>query len=144
MFVDALGLLSDAQALTTDTVSTNTIDLGNVTPKNDIGDGEPMCLAIAVDVAATGGGVYEFHLCQSANANLTSDDELVTRVIAEADLSAGSVHYLPIPPGAITKRYIGLKFDNVSGTTGVTVTAFLQPMSMIQRSKVYADGITIS
>jgi hypothetical protein len=39
MFIDALTLIWDATALTTDTASTSSIDLGNVTPKREIGTG---------------------------------------------------------------------------------------------------------
>jgi hypothetical protein len=42
MFIDSFLLLSDSQAVTADAASTNTIDLGNVSPKRDIGNGEPM------------------------------------------------------------------------------------------------------
>ena len=64
MILDKQNQLSDSQAFTVDAVSTNTIDCGNPTPKNDIGAGEPMCIAVNVKVAATGGGAYEFQAIQ--------------------------------------------------------------------------------
>jgi hypothetical protein len=145
MYIDALGLLSDAQAVTADAVSTNTYDSGAA--GNDISAGAGLVIAIQVDVAAdstTGDETYKFDVIQSAAANLGSADVLASRVIAAADLTAGSIHYLPIPQGSKTKRYLGLNYD-VGGTTPtITCTAFIQPANMLQQSKVYADGITIS
>lgn len=147
MFVDSLLLLSDAQAFTSDAATTNTIDLGNVTPKNNLGDGEPMCMVIQVDVAAdytTANETYEFQFIQSVNADLSSPDILVQRTIVAADLTAGSIHYLPIPPGAVTKRYVGGYYNGGGTTPTITATIFLQPQSMIERRKDYAKGYTVS
>ena len=144
MILDKQNQLSDSQAFTIDAVSTNTIDCGNPTPKNDIGSGEPMCIAVNVEVAATGGGSYEFQAIQSANANLSSEDVLASVFPAEATLAAGYTFMIPIPAGSVSKRYIGMKFNNVSGTTGVTVSAHLIPVSHFQNSKPYAKNYTIT
>jgi len=148
MIHDSLLLLSDAQAVSSTGYSTNTIDLGNVTPKREIATGEPMEVVITVDTAAdtaSGNETYQFNFVQSANANLTSDDDLVTRIIAGSALTAGSVHRLPVPAGSVTKRYIGLEYVLGGTTPSVTVTAFLQPAAMGESPKTYyADGITIS
>lgn len=145
MIIDSQALLSDAQAVTADAVSTNTFDSGAA--GNDISVGEPLVAVIQVDVAAdftTTDETYEFQVIQSAAANLSSPDVLCLRAILAADLTAGSIHHIPIPQGSKTKRYLGLNY-NVGGTSpSVTVTAFFQPASMLQKDKVYADGITIS
>lgn len=150
MILDAQTLLSDAQAVTADAASTNTIDLGNVTPKNDIGNGEPLVAVFTVDVAAdatTGDETYEFQVIQSANADLSSPDILVktdTSYITRATLIAGYQLVLPIPPGLVTKRYLGAYY-NVGGTTPtITVTASVVPQSFVPKIKSYADGFTIS
>lgn len=147
MYLDKELLLCDAQAFDPDAASTNTIDLGNVTPKIDIGIGEPMVLCIQVDVAAdhtTGNETFEFQFIQSANADLSSPDNLISRTIDYTLLTAGSVHYIPIPPGAITKRYIGMFFNGGGTTPTITVTAWLALQSMIDKRAVYAKGYTIS
>jgi hypothetical protein len=147
MITDSLMMLSDAQAFTADAVTTNTIDLGNVTPKRGIGTGEPMAIVITVDVAAdhtTGDETYEFQFIQSANADLSSPDILCLRTILYSDLTAGSIHVIPVPPGSITKRYIGVNYNGGGTTPTITATIFLQPMSMIQQNKDYAKGYTIS
>lgn len=144
MILDKQNQLSDSQALTIDAVSTNTIDCGNPTPKNDIGSGEPMCIAVNVEVAATGGGAYEFRAIQSANADLSSADILAAVFPAEATLAAGYTFAIPIPQGSVTKRYVGMAFNNVSGTTGVTVSAHLIQIRHFQNFKPYAKGYTIT
>jgi hypothetical protein len=149
MFVDAFQLLSDAQAVTADAVSTNTIDNGAVTPARDIGTGEPLEVVIQVDVAAdftTMDETYAFEVIQSAAANLGSPTVLARRAIAASLLTAGSIHRIPVPPGSITQRYLGVNYD-VGGTTpSITVTAFLQPQSMASVAKPisYAKGYTVS
>jgi hypothetical protein len=147
MILDAQNMLSDSQAVTADAVSANTIDLANPTEKNEIGAGEPLTAVIAVEVAAdftTGDETYEFQLIQSANADLSSPDVLASRAIVAGSLTAGSIHYLPVPPGSVTKRYLGLNY-NVGGTSpSITVSAFIQPQSMIENRKAYARGYNVS
>lgn len=147
MYLDKELLLCDAQAFDPDAASSNTIDLGNVTPKIDLGTGEPMVLCIQVDVAAdhtTGNETFNFQLIQSANADLSSPDNLISRTIDYSLLTAGSKHYIPIPPGAITKRYIGLYFDGGGTTPTITLTAWISAQSMIDKQPTYAKGYTIS
>jgi hypothetical protein len=126
MIIDALLLLSDAQALTATAYSTNTIDLGAVTPKREVGIGEPLALAITVDVAAdvaNADETYAFAFVQSANANLSSDDDLAYLAIARATLVAGYKFALAIPAGLITKQYIGAQYTLGGTTPSITVTA---------------------
>lgn len=147
MFIDALLRLSDAQAVTADAASTNTIDLGNVTPKRKIGSGEPMGVLFAVDVAAdftTEDEAYELQVIQSANADLSSPTIIATLTLTAAQLVAGAMFVLPIPPGFPTARYLGAYY-NVGGTTPtVTITADLMPLSMAHASiEQYAKNYSI-
>ena len=139
--------VSDAQAVTADAVSTNTIDLANPTVKNDISVGTGMSFVVAVDVGAdftTTDETYSFQLIQSANANLSSPDVLAVVTRTAAQLVAGTQITIPLPIGSITKRYLGLNYD-VGGTTPtITVTASLQPNDMIQQTRQYANAYTIS
>lgn len=145
MILDAQTLLSDAQAVTADAVSTNTYDCAEA--GDDFSRGEPMGVFVSVGVAAdatTGDETYAFEFIQSANANLSSADVLCARTIAAADLSAGSVHVVPIPPGSVTKRYVGLNY-NVGGTTPtITCDSWIAPLSSMQNWKAHNDNITIS
>lgn len=149
MFLDALLLLSDAQALSATGFSTNTVDLGNVTPKRDIGVGEPMCVVFTVDVAAdvaNGDETYTFQFVQSANANLSSPDVLAQVAIARATLVAGYGFILPIPEGLITKQYIGVQYTLGGTTPSITVTAAIQPQALasLPKPQTHAKAYTIS
>ena len=143
--MDAQTLLWDSAALTASAVSTNTYDTGAA--GNDISIGEPLALELTVDVAAdhtTGNETYEFRVIQSANADLSSADVLCSRVISYADLTAGKRQVIPIPPGSITKRYLGADCVLAGTTPTITVTASIKPMSMIENQKHYPKGYTIS
>jgi len=147
MFVDALMLLADAQAFTATAYSTNTIDLGAAT--REIGVGEALELVVTVDVAGdrtTGDETYEVQIVQSANANLSSHDVLVSRAIPVADLAAGKVIRVPLPAGSVTKRYIGARLVLAGTTPTITVTAFIQPAAMASLAvpQSYAKGYTVS
>lgn len=145
MYIDNQTLLWDAVALSANASSTNTYD--SLAAGNEIGTGEPLVAVIQVDVAAdftTGNETYQFDFIQSAAANLSSPDVLVSRVIAAASLTAGSIHYIPLPPGAKTARYLGLSYTGGGTTPTITVTAWITAQNMIQSYKSYPDGFTIS
>lgn len=148
MIIDDLQTLAAAQALTGSTVSTFSLDEGNVTPKIDLGSGEPMGIVVTVDVAAdftTGNETYQFNLVQDTAADLvTAADILLSRVIAASLLTVGSVHIIPIPPGAVTKRYLGLGYTLGGTTPTITVSARVLPLSMVDSLKQYAKGYTIT
>lgn len=144
MILDKQTLLWDAAALSADAVSTNTYDTGAA--GNDISRGEPLVAVITVDVAAdhtTGNETYQFNILQDAAADLGTADILLERVVSYADLTAGSKVVMPIPMGALTKRYIGLGFDGGGTTPTVTVTAWICPASMVDSYKSYADNVRI-
>lgn len=144
MYIDSQLLFSDAQAVSADAGSTNVIDLGAAA---NVFAGEPMAVVIVVDVAADGtttDETYEFQIETDDNAAFSSATDVLLHSIGYASLTAGSKHILPIPAGATLERYIRLYY-NVGGTSpSVTVTAFLQPLSMVDNYKAYADNITIS
>ena len=144
MFVDALGEICSSQAFSTDAVSENTIDLANVTPNRQIGTGEPMAVVINVESAGTGAGAYRFNLLDDSDEALGSPRIIASIFPTEAELALGAILVLPVPVGFPTQRYLGIGFDNVSGSTAVTVSAYLMPLSMVQAYKSYADGFNIS
>lgn len=144
MFIDAQLLFSDAQAVSADAASTNYVDLGVA---RNLMEGEPMAFVIQVDVAADGtttDETYEFQVETDDNSSFSSATDLVAHSIGYASLTAGSIHVLPVPVSSAFERYVRLYY-NVGGTSpSVTVTAFLQPLSMVQKYKHYADNIVIS
>jgi hypothetical protein len=149
MILDALLQVSDAQAVTdTDAYSTNTIDLGNVTPKRQIGDGEDMCFMVTVDVAAASGAgtvedQFDFLAVQSVNADLSSHTVMQQRRVPVAELVAGAIVVVDIPPGRPTARYIGMRYEVAAGDT-ITVSAWLLPKSFVTKLKDYAKGYVIT
>ena len=144
MIIDAQCLLSDAQAVTADAVSTNTYDSGAA--GNDITEGEPLGIGITVDVAAdftTGDETYTFEAIQDDDAALGSPLILASRAILASALTLGSRHVLPIPLGSKTLRYLGLNY-NVAGTSPtITCTAFIAPLSFLGGWKAHAKGATV-
>lgn len=143
MFIDALGLVADAQAFTgAATLSVGSIDLGNVTPKREIGSGEPIGFAFSIDVAAGAGSTVLLEVVQATTADLgTSLDVIATLSLAAADVTAGKLFFLAIPPGFPTKRFIGIRETSSSGTTTVTLTSWLTAQSLFAvLAKSYAKG----
>lgn len=147
MYIDALGLVSDAQAITADAYSTNTIDLGNVTPKREIGTGEPIGFGLSIDVAADFTSMdetYTFLVVQSANADLSSHDVLASYTFTAAQLAAGALFFLEVPIGFPTKRYLGLRYDVGGMTPTVTCTAWLTSRSLFSvLAKPYARNYAV-
>ncbi len=135
--------LGNAQALSADSAFTFILDMESVTPARQVGTGEPLCLVLQIGVAAdhtSGDETYKFIIQQSDNDDLSSPDDIISRTLAYSVLTAGSLHYIPLPPGTPTKRYLGGYFDGGGTTPTVTATAFLQPLSMIESRQVYPVG----
>lgn len=157
MIIDNQLVFSDAQAITADAVGTNVIDLS---ADRSIGNGEPMAVVFCVDVAAdqtTGDEDYTFEVEYASNAAQTTGRQLIGRRVFESGtptapaqdadlLVAGFKFVIPIPPTALSEseRYLGIRYDVTGTTPTITITSFLQPMSMIQNDVVFADGFTIS
>lgn len=146
MKLDAAENLSTDQAVTdTDAYTEVVLDLGNVTPKRDIGKGEPMCLAFVVGTAAAGStDTTDIMAIQSVNSNGSSHKILASRRIANSRLTAGSIHIVPIPPGSIFERYFGGRTELGTGDTVTWKAVYLAPMKDVHQADVYqASGFTV-
>lgn len=148
MYVDVLGRVCNAQAFTAVAVSTDSIDLGNVTPKREIAVGEPMGFGISVGVAASATTVL-VEIIQATDAALTAGIVvLAQRTFLSADMPAGALIFMPIPQNptlAGPLRFLGLRVTPAGGAATVTLTAWLTAhsvFSVVARS--YAKGFTIS
>lgn len=154
MFRDSQTALWEAAALTSTAVSTNAYDLGAVPTGSAHGDaidpsvGEPLCVVLSVGVAAdhtTGDETYEFDIITATASNLTSSaTTLAQYVLSYALLTAGALIVLPIPQGAVVQRYLGAKYIGGGTTPTITVTAWIAPMSMIQKTKNYTTAIVVN
>jgi hypothetical protein len=147
MLLDKLLQLSDGQALTATTVSTNTLDLGAAAVKRDVGAGEPLSLVVNVEVGAGGTTpTANVEAIQSANADLSAPDVLASSgVQAAAALFVGRQIEVRIPEGAITKQYLGARYTMGGSSPTLTVSAQVQPTSMVSQPKPkdYAKGFGI-
>ena len=157
MYIDAQSLFSDSQAVTTDAVGTNVIDLS---VDRSIGNGEPMCVMFSVIVAAdqtSGDEDYAFEVEYASNAAQTTDRQLMgrrefesgtpTAPAQDADLLvAGFKFFIPIPPTELSEseQFIGIRYDTAGTTPTITVTAALIPMSMVDATNDYATGYAIT
>jgi hypothetical protein len=143
MILDNLLKFSDAQALTTTAVSTNVIDLGL---DRDIGIGEPMALVVTVGVAAdftTGDETYQVTLQTATDAAFTSPITVIASAAINGDeLAAGTSVVLPM--GFTNLQYLRVNYTLAGTTPTATVDAFLQPLSMIDGTRTYANGYTIA
>lgn len=158
MYIDKENLFSDSQAVTTNAVGTNVIDLSS---DRSVGNGEPMGVVFVVEVAAdqtTGDEDYTFDVEYATDAAQTTGRQLIGRRVFESGtptapaqdadlLVAGFSFVVPVPPTTLSEseRYLGIRYDTTGTSPTATVTAFLQPMCLIDNAKVsYANGYTIS
>ena len=121
-----------------------------------------MGVVFVVDVAAdqtTGDEDYTFDVEYSGNAAQTTGRELIGRRVFESGtptapaqdadlLVAGFKFVIPIPPTTLDEsdRYLGVRYTLAGTTPTATITAFLQPLSMINTSDgiSYASGYSIT
>jgi len=102
-------------------LSTNTLDIAPLTLGGnqafDIGQGEPLEIAISVLTAPTVGTTVQFQLIQADDAALSTNVQVIvqTDALPIANLPAGTLvplHYDRASP-YLPKRYVGLRFVNV-------------------------------
>jgi len=156
MYVDALSLFSDSQALTATAVGTNVIDLS---VDRSMGNGEPMAVVVCVEVAAdqtSGDEDYTIDVEYSSDAAQTTGRQLVGRRIFESGtptapaqdadlLVAGFKVVIPIPPTTLaeSEQYIGIRYTLAGTSPSMTVSAFMTPLSMVDATNDYASGYTV-
>jgi hypothetical protein len=142
MITDAFLRLSDAQALTTTAVSTNTIDLGVA---RDMGAGEELYVYFTVPTALAGGTSVTFQVITSAAAALTSPTIVgSTNAIVTASLVAGYKTAVRINPSIFAngQRYLGAQYTIVGTYTSGNVTCDIA--ADIADFKTYASGFSVT
>ena len=142
MITDAFLRLSDAQALTTTAVSTNTIDLGVA---RDMGAGEELYVYFTVPTALAGGTSVTFQVITSAAANLgTPTVDATSPAIVTATLVAGYKTAVRINPAVFAngQRYLGAQYTIVGTYTSGNVTCDIA--TDIADFKTYASGFSVT
>lgn len=142
MITDKLLRVSEAQAVTTTAVSTNTIDLGVA---RDIGEGHELTMNFAVVEAFAGGTSTAFEIIIADDAALTSNVEVVSSSGAEttATLTLGKNIQVRINPLSNKgKRYMGARYTVVGTNTAGKVTADMV-LDIQDGKKFYASGFSV-
>lgn len=143
MITDALLRVSDAQALTTTAVSTNTIDLGTA---RDMGEGRELYFNFAMITATAGGTSVKFEVISSAAAALTSPTVIGSSdAIVNASLTIGTNVAVRVNPAlaSLGQRYLGTRYTIVGTFTAGTVTADLVA-DVGDGKKFYASGFSVT
>jgi len=149
MIIDALTLVSNAQAVTASAVSTNTIDLSQA---RDVGAGQELCFTVTVDENFATATSVEVQVISSAAANLGTPTVLSsTGALAIAQLTAGrkpielKVGRAILNAQPIGQRYLGLNYV-VSGSnaTAGKFTAAIYSEGFQDVAKNYPVGYSIT
>lgn len=143
MITDAFLRVSDAQAITADAVSTNTIDLGTA---RDIGEGKQLFMVFTVGAAFNNLTSLALQIITSDAANLGTPTVRATQSVLLAGLTAGAQFVVPLPPivGSLGQRYLGANYD-VTGTNPSTGTITADIVESIQDGKkYYASGFSVA
>lgn len=139
MILDNLLVVADTQAFGAAAVSTNSIDMTLTTPGRQIGTGEPMGFAFAVDVAGTV-AASKLEIISATDAALTAGILVhAVRDIPLAETVAGALFYLGLPPGTPSQRFLGVRVTTAGGT--ITLTSWLTTFEMFSLApRAYAKG----
>lgn len=144
MFLDSQLQFSDDQAFSGagNTASTNIVDL---TMDRNIGKGEPMAVVFTVTVAADfadADEVYTFRVETAPVEGFAGASFIGTQIVDAADLLEGDKVVIPI--GYDNQRFLRTDMLLAGTTPSITLSAFLQPMSMIDGVDDYESGFTVS
>jgi len=123
MITDAQLRLSNAQAVagTGALNSTNVIDL--LSANRNLGRGQPMRLVLTVDTTLVGGTQFQAQYVQSANADLSAPDVLVTGPTSVTPVAGTKILDIALPDN--TKRYVGVIYGRTGTYTAGAVSAHL-------------------
>lgn len=149
MILDERTEFCDATSLNTGAAGTyllgDQIDSGVV---RDLGNGQPIYLAITVDTLPTSGGsaTAQFTLASDDSASIatngTASVHFVTKAFAISEMAAGTVLAAVALPaqGVAYERYLGvLQTTGTAAFTGGKINAFLT--TDVARWRAYADAI---
>lgn len=156
MYTDAQLQFSNSQAITTDAVGTNVLDLAL---NRSIGNGKAMCVMFVVDVAAdqtSGDEDYAFELEYATDAPQTTGRQQVGERLFESGtpdapaqnadlLVAGFTFFLPVPPTKLSEsaRYLGIRYNTTGTSPIITMSAWLMPQDQVDATNDHLSGFTV-
>lgn len=142
MIVDIKTQLSESQALTATAVSTDILDLDN---DDNIGKGEPMAVAVCLEVPAdftTTDETYNFIVETSVDEVFTSPIAIQGSGPLNGDvLTAGYIVVIPL--GHLNERYLRVNYVLAGTTPSATVNTYLLPLSDIDSWEANTSGYTV-
>jgi len=129
---DAKWTFADGQAITTDAISDNVLDLGSHRADDeypiDLGTGTAMKINIDIVEAFAGGTSMNFQVQAAEDAALASAITVVeTGVILDALLTLGTRLTVTIPEGVKLDRYLGVNLVDVGAHSAGAVDIYLAP-----------------
>jgi hypothetical protein len=143
MITDKFLRVSDAQAITADAASTDTIDLGSA---RDIGEGKQLYMVFTVGTAFNNLTSLALQVITSDAANLGTPTVRASTSVLLAGLTAGAQFVVALPPliGSLGQRYMGAYYD-VTGTNPSAGTITADIVETIQDGKkYYASGFSVA
>ncbi len=137
MRFDVQNQVSVAQAFTGSlTVSTNSYKKQSAA--QDISIGRRMAFLILPTVAQGAGSTMTVNVIQATDAALTAGVEILSTVtVIAANMTLGDKLEVPIPQGTMDKQYLGISISLATGTTTITVDAYLLPQDEIEQFKSF-------
>jgi hypothetical protein len=152
MYLDALCRVANSQTFNgASEVSGSSIDLG-VTPASgvpgrQVGTGEPLELVFFVETGASATGTGEVFTIEAISAAddvlSSSPTSLASVTRTEAQLVAGAVVRVPIPPGTPAQRYLGGRIDLPLSASSVVGSMFIGPRDFVDQWLAYKRGYTV-
>jgi len=143
MIIDQQNQFSDHQVLAGDgaTPSTNIIDLSEF---REIAEGTAMGVMLNVPVGAVAGdSTYEVQLQTYSDATFAAPVNIFTQVLTAAQLALGANIFLPISNLVLMEEFLRLEYTLGGTAPGVTISAVLQPKSMVDEQRYYKNNYTI-
>lgn len=143
MIRDAQVVLDSANALSATSNSQNVVDHSSL---GNLGIGEPLALLITIGVLGTNTGSFSAALVSADDSAFSVNVQTLVTVNLGVTPAANTKFVGGLPPldtNLTTNRYYRVVYT-LSGTATVTVSAFIEPLNMIQNSNVfYPIGYTV-
>jgi hypothetical protein len=142
MYLDALALFSNAQAVTATAASTDSMDLSQI---RDIGVGEDLYIFCNVDVAMTDSSsntTITVTLETDDNSGFSSATTTQTLFVFPALSAVGAIRFARIQPLAMNERFAQLRYTVANGdlTTGSFTAGIIHGIDAVAN---YASGFAV-